>query len=68
MNHGWFVYRGTTGQVHVIPADDLVPHDAFPTCWCQPSQDPTEDRMWVHHSADGRELEEEHAQPPAKRR
>lgn len=64
---GWLVYRGTRGQVHVIPGCDAILHDATRGCWCQPTQDPTDDVLFIHHSADGRELDEPDAYPPATR-
>lgn len=45
--------------LHVTPIDDLVPHVRGPGCWCAPTE--AEPGLWVHHSADGREADEEDA-------
>jgi nicotinamide mononucleotide adenylyltransferase len=42
-------------QVHVVPVDDLRAHVEAPGCWCAPTQDAEEPRLWVHHAADMRE-------------
>lgn len=50
--------------VHVLPIDDLRAHKESTTCWCVPwvYADATRDAalVIVHHSADGRELVEQH--------
>lgn len=40
---------------HVIPMDDLRPHEESSQCWCRPFD---EDGIWVHNSMDKRELAE----------
>ena len=49
-------------DVHVMPENDLREHEQTRTCWCQPqlTQEPGADVVVIHHSADGRELVEEH--------
>ena len=42
-------------DIHVIPVDDLRPHEATRACWCSPSQDEDDRNLWVHHSLDRRE-------------
>lgn len=51
-----------SGDVHVMPIDDLRDHEEKRTCWCQPvvTQEPDEEALVVHTSADGRELVERH--------
>jgi len=54
---------GPAGDVHVVPIDDLEPHVDARDCWCHPTlvREPDADRaVVIHHSADGRELIEEH--------
>lgn len=49
--HGWRVLKA--GRLpHVVPVDDLRPHDANASCWCRPTKD---DGVWIHHSIDRRE-------------
>lgn len=40
------------GRMHVIPRDDLRPHDDSAECWCRPFD---EDGVCVHNSLDRRE-------------
>jgi hypothetical protein len=43
---------------HVVPVDDLRPHELSPTCWCCPSRDDASDEdgtVYVHHALDERE-------------
>jgi hypothetical protein len=48
-------------DLHVEPVDDLREHDQTRTCWCHPDLQQEGTRVIViHHSADGRELVEEH--------
>jgi hypothetical protein len=56
-------------DIHVYPVDDAIPHDTESRgCWCQPTLDEECDTVLViHHSADGRELDESDALPPARR-
>lgn len=45
-----------TLDLHVVPIRDLVPHAESDACWCQPQIERVHDqRVIVHHSADGRE-------------
>lgn len=44
--------------VHVLPIDDLRPHQEIGTdCWCEPELK-EDGRLVVHNSADGREFKE----------
>lgn len=51
-------------NVHVIPLDDLVEHQALESCVCGPAYELVQgedgDSGWliVHHSLDGREQDE----------
>ena len=38
---------------HVLPQEDLRPHEISEHCWCVPTDD---DGILVHHSMDKREL------------
>lgn len=40
---------------HVVPMDDLRPHESKSTCWCNPVPDVEEPAVWIHNSLDGRE-------------
>jgi hypothetical protein len=40
---------------HVVPLNDLRPHDSLSTCWCKPVQDIQEPTVWIHNSMDRRE-------------
>ena len=42
-------------EIHVLPKDDLKPHKCSKDCSCGPWLD---DGVWVHNSADLRELSE----------
>jgi hypothetical protein len=50
--------------IHIVPVNDLRPHnDRGDSCWCQPFCEVDLDGIFVmliHHSADGRELVEQH--------
>lgn len=39
---------------HIVPVDDLRPHELASDCWCRPDLD-EEDWIATHHSADFRE-------------
>lgn len=41
-------------EAHIVPLDDLRPHDLTPQCWCQPAED-DECMAHIHRSLDGRE-------------
>lgn len=56
-------------DIHVLPIDDLRAHDESRACWCEPrlerdflDDEPDADMVVIviHHSADGRELVEQH--------
>lgn len=47
-------YADGTKIIHVIPKDDLKPHDETAECWCHPTLD-EEDPILIHHSLDRRE-------------
>ena len=46
--------------VHVMPINDSAPHTDWEYCWCRPGIIIEGVNAWiyVHHSADGRELAE----------
>ena len=48
----WLAVALPNGEHHVIPIDDLRPHDESTTCFCGPTE---EDGVQVHHSIDRRE-------------
>ena len=48
---------------HIVPIDDLREHICDPSCWCNPTQDEEEPRLWVHHSMDLREEFEQGRKP-----
>jgi hypothetical protein len=50
-----FVADVENNLVHVIPCGDLREHEASVECFCHPTQDDEEPRLYVHHSLDGRE-------------
>jgi hypothetical protein len=59
-------------DLHVSPVNDSAPHESSPECWCRPEELSLDRpgftlegqaKLWVHHSADGRELAE--AEKPA---
>lgn len=41
--------------MHVYPLLDVQHHVMSEKCWCKPTFDDEDGRMWVHHAADGRE-------------
>lgn len=43
------------GEVHVIPVGDLRDHEPYTSCWCIPTEDPTQFDVYLHHALDGRE-------------
>lgn len=48
-------------DIHVLPENDLKPHDETRACWCQPSvRREGKGMIVVHNSLDGRELVERH--------
>lgn len=46
------------GERHVIPLDDLRPHDESARRWCRPTEDFEGVGVMVHHALDLRELYE----------
>lgn len=50
-------------STHVIPNNDLREHVAQADCWCKPTQDPEEPRLYVHHAMDRREEYEQGRKP-----
>jgi hypothetical protein len=46
-------------NVHIIPLDDLRPHQASIDCACKPYRDPETDALIIHIAYDGREFAEE---------
>lgn len=44
-----------TGDLHVIPLDDLKPHECSRECWCRPEEDAEGWDVFRHHALDGRE-------------
>ena len=52
----WQVILLPVGDRHVLPQEDLRPHEAAESCWCRPTDD---DGVWVHHAMDRREAIEE---------
>jgi hypothetical protein len=46
---------GEASRVHVIPKDDLRPHDCAEKCWCEPEEDHETLGLFLHNSMDGRE-------------
>lgn len=54
-----------TGSPHVIPVNDLIEHQVDENCPCGPAADPVKRDdgsvgwLYVHHSLDGRELDED---------
>jgi|GEM_PF-2040449 len=57
---GWngltFRYDDGTMEYHVIPINDLRPHEEEKTCWCRPTVE--EGCIVTHNSMDRRELVE----------
>jgi hypothetical protein len=42
-------------EFHVVPVDDLRKHEEQASCWCNPTEDPEQAWIHVHHALDGRE-------------
>jgi hypothetical protein len=59
---GWRQVEDALGgsRVHVIPKNDDREHQRSELCWCRPEQSPSDERMWLHNSADRREEYERH--------
>ena len=58
----WGINHAAT-DLHVVPCDDLRPHQDTEACWCCPSED--EVGVWVHHAMDGREAFESGERMPS---
>ena len=54
MMWGLFQKPGTL-EIHVIPLEDLRPHDCDMGCWCIPVEDEQEAAVNRHNAMDGRE-------------
>lgn len=50
----WRCKPTDSGDVHVVPENDLKPHDLSMRCWCRPVRDMVEDVV-VHNAMDQRE-------------
>lgn len=46
-------------DVHVLPINDLRPHDQSTECWCRPRRDDDEPRVVIHNAMDQRETYEQ---------
>lgn len=42
-------------ECHVLPVDDIKPHEATEKCWCCPVRDSEPPYALIHNSADRRE-------------
>lgn len=51
------------GNLHVVPLSDLREHEASGKCWCRPTQDEEEPKLWIHHAMDRREEYENGRKP-----
>ena len=40
---------------HIVPNEDLRPHQPAVDCWCHPTEDDEVPGVWMHHALDGRE-------------
>lgn len=51
-------------MIHVLPQNDLFPHEESEECWCEPETiwtdggKPLGEAIVIHNAADGRELTE----------
>jgi hypothetical protein len=54
----WSVIEGTDQKRHVIPNEDLRPHNRHTGCWCGPTPDDMDEGVIVHHAMDWREKNE----------
>lgn len=65
--HGWFTDENDDPfdtDVHVLPANDLKPHETSRRCWCCPAEDTEAPCVVVHNSLDQRE-QHQHGGKPA---
>lgn len=53
----WAIIHDEHGRLHVMPMDDTTSHRLGPRCACRPDY-VREDRIFHHHSFDGREAVE----------
>lgn len=58
-----------SGDIHVVPVNDIIEHEDIRQCWCRPriERADTPCAIVVHHSADGREHFEPDASPGTER-
>lgn len=50
---------GDSDEAHVIPQDDMIEHEESEDCICMPGIEIVNEAwLYVHHSLDGRELQE----------
>lgn len=54
----WEALTNAEGERHVIPVNDLRPHDESVKCWCHPKEDFEGVGVVVHNSLDRREFYE----------
>lgn len=54
---GWGVFSNypASGYKHVIPLEDIKPHERTVRCWCRPTRDEEDRNCVVHHAMDQRE-------------
>ena len=45
-------------NIHVVPLNDLRPHDVENPCWCVPTHNLDEPCVLIHHAMDRREEHE----------
>ena len=45
-------------DVHITPVNDIREHITSPACRCKPSEDPMNERVFIHNAFDGREFYE----------
>lgn len=59
----------TSWPVHIVPMNDIKDHVAEMECWCCPTLDDGDEwgyeKIFIHHSADGREAFETGARKPS---
>lgn len=59
----------TSWPMHIVPLGDLREHIAEEACWCHPTLDDGweygQEKIFVHHSMDGREQFEEGKRLPS---
>ncbi|RZL39227.1 MAG: hypothetical protein EOP35_04110 [Rubrivivax sp.] len=65
--HVWFFDQNEDPfdtDTHVLPLNDLRPHDLLRSCWCRPEEDFEVARVVIHNSLDRRE-QHQHGLRPA---